>query len=329
MDYFSPIKEQEHPNDEVSGRNYFSQLNDVRIGIKHKGLFPDPKQWYRVSEKTYDYISSWCQRYLNIVFTDLDESFMISDTRVKDQYDIAKKALVQKDYKGALEMLACALHLLYASNKALRNLSVGAPRAEDAIKLSAFGVHANEFLVMQEFLPHVYKTSDDQFVFKWDQEKFGHFANWRKDAVEFCLKTFVNVALRIQNADWIPGAIHFDTVYEYRFTALVDDVEIFQETERRIGENYMGLLSPTEKKVVRKLKKGESIRGKITKKEDPLMKSLLGNKEKSVISIAYYENDEILWGNIEEDKVQITCIPRDDDIIREYFSDLPEMEYVE
>jgi len=33
MDYFSPIKDKMHPNNEVSGRNYFSQLNEVRIGI--------------------------------------------------------------------------------------------------------------------------------------------------------------------------------------------------------------------------------------------------------------------------------------------------------
>ncbi len=327
MDYFAPIKDKIHPGEEVSGRNYFSQLNEVRIGIKHKGLFPDPKQWCRVAEKTYDYISNWCQRYLNIILSDLDESSMISDPSVKELFDTAKKALAKNDCKGALERLACALHSLYEGNQALRNLRVGEPCAEDAIKLSAFGVHANEFLVMQEFLPYVYKTRDNQFKFKWDQERFGHFANWRDNAVEFCLKTFVNVALRIQDAEWIPGAIDFDSVYEYRITASVDDVDIVQE--RLIREKSIGLIGPTEKVVVRTLKKGESIRCKITKKDEPLMAAMLGKTQKSVLSFTSYEGDEIFWGEIEEDKVHVTCVPKDNEFVRQYFPDLPEMVYME
>lgn len=325
MDYFAPIKEKKHPNDEVSGRGYFSQLNEVRSAIKHKGIFPDPKQWYRVAEKTYDYISNWCLHYLKIEFADLDESYMISDPGVKELYYAAKEALAQNNYKGAFEIIACALRTLYDSNQALRNLRVGEPRAEDAIKLSAFGVHANEILVMQEFLPFVYKTRDGQFKFNWDQNKFGHYANWTDESVEFCLKTFVNVALRIQHAEWIPGAISFDLVYEHKVTALVDGVDIVQE--RLIREKSEGLLGPTEKFVVRTLKKGETIRGQVTKKNDPLMDLMLGKSQKPVLSFANYAGDELFWGEIEEDKVHITCIPQNNELVRKYFPNLPEMEY--
>jgi len=220
MKYFSHIKKI-HPNEGVAGQDYFSQLNDVRVGVKHKGIFPDPKQWLRVGDKVYSYISEWCSSYLKISFDELDESDMITDSDVKRQYDAARDALVRGAFKSALEALALGLYLLFDRNRALRSLHVGIPLAEDALKLSAFGVHANEFLMLQEFLPTVsYSTVDGKERVSWEREKYGHPANWRKDAVGFCLKTFVRVALCIQDAEWIPGPIDFETVYEHKVTAL-------------------------------------------------------------------------------------------------------------
>ncbi len=335
MDYFSPIAET-HPGEGVPGRDYFSQLNTVRTAIKHQGVFPDPQQWFRVGEKTRSYVSIWCEKYLSISLDDLDESDMISDPDVKNQYDIAEKAFVEGDHKGVLENLAIALRLLFQSNQALRNLHVGTPRAEDALKLSAFGVHANEFLALQEFLPRCYSGIDDQAKIDWEQEKFGHPANWRQNAAEFCLKTFVSVALRIQDAQWIPGAIEFDSVYEHKITALVDNVEIVQERSKGILEpkekvvvhtlKKRDLLEPKEKVVVHTLKKGESIRGKISKEGSPLIAAILGQAYKPVLSFMSYE-EPIIFGDVEADKVCVTCVPKDNKLVREYFSDLSEIEY--
>jgi len=318
MDYFSPISEI-HPNEEVPGRGYFSQLNQVRIGIKHTGIFPDPKQWFRVGETTRSYVSIWCDKYLSISLDDLDESDMIFDDDVKNQYDIAKKAFTDGDHKGVLENLAKALNLLFESNHALRNLHVGTPNAEEALKLSAFGVHANEFLALQEFLPRAYLSNDGQIVINWDREKYGHPANWRQDAAEFCLKSFVSVALRIQDAEWIPGAIEFDIVYEHKITALVDGVEIVQERSK-------GLFEPKEKVVVQTLKKGESILGNVEFKNDYLMYAMLGKEYKPVLSFMSYKKP-IIFGEIEADKVHITCVPKNNELVREYFPKLPELEY--
>jgi hypothetical protein len=322
MDYFSPIKET-HPDEEVPGKSYFSQLNQVRKGIKHLGIFPNPKQWFRVGERTRSYVSIWCKKYLSILLDDLDESDMISDPDVKKQYDIAKKAIVEGDHKGCLENLALALHLLFKSNRALRNLKVGTPRAEDALKLSAFGVHANEFLTLQEFLPCAYSGTNGQVKINWWQEKFGHPANWRQDTAEFCLKTFVSVALRIQDAQGIPDALEFDLIYEHKITALVDNVEIVQEKS-------IGLLGATNKEVVHTLKKGESLRGKINKKNDYLDNSLMaiitGQTSKSVLSFIKFEAP-IIFGEIEADKICVTCVPKDNEIVRKYFPNLPELKY--
>jgi hypothetical protein len=318
MDYFPLIKNQ-HPKDEVDGKVYFSQLNTARNGIKHTGAFPDPKQWFRVGGTTHGYVSNWCKTYLNISFDDLDESDMISDPDVKKQYDIAKDALAQNDYRGVLENLGIALYSVFDSNRALRNLHVGEPRAEDALKLSAFGVHANEFLAFQEFLPGVYWSNiAGQLKIKWEQGKFGHPANWRPDAAEFCLKTFVSVALHIQDAEWIPTAIEFDSVYEHKVTALVDDVEIVQERRN-------GLLGPYEKVVVRTLRKGETIRGKVEKKGDHLIAAWFGKERTPVLSFMNYK--EKIWGEIEEDKVRVICVPKDTQAIRKVLPNLPEQDY--
>jgi hypothetical protein len=321
MKYFPEIAKT-HPGESVPGNDYFSALNDARVAIKHKGLFPDSKQWVRVGENTYKYISEWCNKYLSISFDDLDESDMISDPKVKKQYDIAKEAFAKDDFKGVLENLAVALYLLFISNKALRNLVVGTPRAEDALKLSAFGVHANEFLALQEFLPNV---SDVQIEGKskvqWEQSRYGHPANWRKDAAKFCLNTFLGVALRIQDAEWIPGAIDFDLVYEHRITALFDNVEIVNEVSD-------GLLGQRTRKVLRTLKKGESLRGKVERKSPSYSDFWGGGTILSYPSFFRFTNlSEMIIGEVESDKVSVACVPKEEDWLPKYFPDLPELEY--
>jgi hypothetical protein len=186
-------------------------------------------------------------------------------------------------------------------------LIVGTPRAEDALKLSAFGVHANEFLVLQEFLPNVrYSLMGGQTYISWEQGKYGHPANWRKDAAEFCLKTFVSIALRIQDAEWIPGTIDFDLVYEHKITALVDNVEIVSEVSD-------GLLGKTNRHVVRTLKMGESIRGKVEEKDSfyyGLLAARLDSTYRSVFKFSNYA-EKIFW-EVEKDKILVTCVPKED-----------------
>jgi hypothetical protein len=318
MDYFPAIKEL-HPNEGVPGHEYFRQLNNVRIAIKHHGNFPEPQQWYRVGELTYEHLSEWCRRYLDLSFDKLDQSDLIINQEVKELYDTAMDFFQEGKYKKTLEHLAFAAETLFRSNQALRNLIVGKARAEDAIKLAAFGVHANDFLALQEFLPSSYSIPFHSRTVKWDQKSYGHPGNWNITAAEFCLKTFVDVALRIQNADWIPGAIEFDILYEHKITALVDGVEIFQE---KPGSGLSGLLNPG-RVVVRTLNKSESFRCHVSPKN--VLAFLAGIKENPILSIVNLDQD--LSGEVEADKVHVTCVPKDNKLVREYFPDLPEVEY--
>lgn len=323
MDYIALVHD-EFPDEQVPGNGFFSQLNIARNGIKHNGVFPDTKQWFRVGDKTYDYISEWCLRYLQLSFDDIDESDMISDIEVKTKYEEAKKAYEMGDYKRVLEELAFALHQLFGNSQALRNLKVGIPQAEDALKLAAFGVHANEFLVLQEFLPSVYNYflgEENKLALSWSQEEYGHPANWRENAAAFCLKTFLNIVLCIQDAEWIPGPINFDWVYEYKVTALEDNVEIVNERAS------LGLMGPSERKVLLVLSKGQSITGQIKSKyelAEALTSQRLGKEYKSILSFKNY--DERIYGEIEADKVHIEAVPKQDKFVKEYFPDLPDLE---
>jgi len=317
MDYISAFK-QKYPNGEVPGRDFFSQLNSVRVNIKHQGIFPDYKQWCHVGERTYDYLSECTEKYMKILFDDLDESALLADENVKSLYDEARISFEQDNYKATLEKIGQAFYMLFESNKALRNLHVGDPRAEDAIKLSAFGINSNDFLALQEFLPAVYKDLKSNPKIVWHQEKFGHPANWNENSADFCLRTFLHVAIRIQEAEWIPGAIEFSTLYEHKITAIADEVEIVQEPPQY-------LVDPGERKVVRILKKGESLRGLVSKPSELSSMLYLNRKKKDVVTFINLE--EKLSGDIETDKVKITCVPKEHPVIKEYFPDLPVIEY--
>lgn len=333
MDYFEPLKGL-HPERDVTGREFFRQLNRVRIDIKHYGIFPDPKQWARVAETTYGYASQWCSDYLGISLDEIDDSALLRSDTVRTSFNETKQALTKRNYQKALEQLGIALHQLFEENDALRNVQVGEPRSEDAIRLTGFGVHANDFLALQEFLPSVFKSVEGPLTIQWEQKTFGHPGNWRKNAVEFCLGTFLDVALKIQDAQWIPGAIHLQTVYEHKATALKDGVEAWREVSE--GSSPLDILSgdKTRREVVRTLNKGESLRGLAYayrgKERIDRQRSLLAGRDVGPIdkiSISFKSDDawDLLYVN--PDDVKVTLVPRDTDFVRNYFQGLPEVDW--
>jgi hypothetical protein len=317
MDYFPAIRAG-HPEREVDGRDYFNQLNRVRTNIKHYGIFPDPHQWYRVGENAYSYVSGWCEEYLGLPLDELDEASLIGNEDVKRHYDNAMVAYRDNNPRSVLEHLALAAHSLFLDNSALRGLQAGVAKAEDAIKLSAFGVNGNDYLTLQEFLPRVVETADGEPSLKWNQARFGHPGNWHDSAAQFCLTTFVSIALRIQHAEWIPGAIDFDLLYEHKIEAITDGVELWSDRQT-------GPFSPTDRIVVRTLNRGESIRCRVTPSQPSGLLGLLDNEQKeptfSLVSL-----DGPLFAHVRTADVRVTCVPRQSDFVREYYPNLPEVE---
>ncbi|MCL4524510.1 MAG: hypothetical protein M1453_12170 [Acidobacteria bacterium] len=328
MDYFDPIKSV-HPERDVFAKEYFSQLNRVRVDIKHYGLFPDAKQWARVAETVYGHVSKWCSEYLGVTLEMLNESALLTNDLVKKRFLAAQETLNMKCYKEALELVGVALYEVFESNAALRGLAVGRPRPEDAIKLAAFGVHANDFLALQEFLPEVRGTRENDLEIKWTQEQYGHPGNWREETTRFCLNAFLDVALRIQNAQWIPGPAHFHALYEFKVTAARDGVEVWNEVVEgdSPAERLFGLRK--KKVVVKVLNKGEVLRGHISpvrSSNDPL-RGLLGPRGPiEAVFVATTVPEEFL-GYVAISDVKITCVPRDSEVVKKYFSELTEIDW--
>ncbi|HEY1266155.1 MAG TPA: hypothetical protein VGH16_02785 [Candidatus Binatia bacterium] len=318
MDYFEPLKTL-HPRSEVAGKEYFNQLNRVRVAIKHHGIFPDARQWDTVGENVYKYMSKWCAKYLSVNLEDLDESVLLENVKAKANYIEAKQCVEQQSYKGALENIALALHIILDTNPAVRGLMVGSAHAEDAIKLATFGVQANDFLTLQNFLPKIFSSGEERGA-HWDQEQFGHPGNWNRETCLFCLKAFLDVALKIQHAPKIPGPTKFGDVYEYKITALKDRTEI-----RNFPESPYGI---DKHKILKTLSRGESIRGIVTVlKSDPLFESIVLGIPPRKTELKIESTSEHLNGFVKEEDVHVTCVPKQNTYVKSSFPDLPEINW--
>ncbi|HRB16756.1 MAG TPA: hypothetical protein PK224_13255 [Nitrospira sp.] len=318
MDYLPLIEKKAHEGRQIEGRDYFSQLNDVRVALKHKGILPDAKDWRRVGERTWGYISVWCDEYFGLSLDGLDESGLISDPNVKAHYTTARATFEKGLYKECFEHLALACQKLFDENDALRNLSAGEAKAEDAIKLAAYGVHANDYLALQQFLPKVIISSQDPPACHWEQNLYGHPANWTERNAEFGLRAFVDLTLRIQDADWIPGPYAFHLIYDYKITAIDETVAVVRErTPRSLLDAVI-----EDKDEVRILKKGNSIRCRVIV-QNPISLKLSDFAPDTLIIV----DDENITHRLKRSGVQITCVPREDPIIGKYFPDLSEIPY--
>jgi hypothetical protein len=318
MNYFPKIKET-HPEDEVPGREYFRMLNRVRNSLKHEGVFPDPGQWHRVGERVYGYIKQWCTKYLDLAIDQLDESALIETLEIRQEFSRARSLFSSQAYKEVLESVALALNRLFRSNVALRGLIVGDSSAKTAVKLAGFGVHANDFIALQEFLPSV-NTIGDQPTISWAREKYGHPGNWTEHSAYFCWQTAVRIAIQIQHASWIPSAIGFMWIYEHRVTAIENNVEINYRPPMPLHER----MDPV---VVKTLQRGESLRCTVEKKGRPFNEAFGGEPYGRILSVTWSNNGRFLGGEVEASKVQVICVPKQKEAIQEQFPDLPDLPY--
>ena len=237
--------------------------------------------------------------------------------------------MIQRDYKHGIEKIALGLHAVFESIAALRGLQVGQPLAETAIKVAAFGVQANDFLTLQQFLPQVIAWGDHAPQVRWTQTPFGHPGNWREDAASFSLKAFLDVALKIQNAEWIPGPIKFDVLYEHKITALKDDVKIWS-LHLNPSESLTHSAVPQERRVIKRLAKGESLRGSVyMANKRGLFEALMGpppEKEELFIMVPPPNSGS---GYVATEDVKVTCIPKENKLVKELFPQLPEIDWEE
>jgi hypothetical protein len=319
MLYFEPYKKA--TGKELSGREYFRTLNIARNNIKHQGIFPDGQQWSRVGENVFEYVNNWCSDALQESFLALDQSALLLDGEVRRLYDEARQSAEVKDYKTTFEKLALALSMVFEDNDALRGFEAGKANTEDAIRVVGFGIHGNDFLALQQFMPHVSRWGSDAKIPRWKQSEFGHPGNWRESAAEFCLRTFVDVAVKLQGANWIPGPLSRDILYEQQIEALKDGVEFWRDVPD--GEAWVfGLpTGKTKRESKQMLKRGERL--KVVVNLSAGSQGIDGGK---VLTIAPFADSYEAWNVLAAD-VKVVCVPRTEAYVKKSFPWLEEMEW--
>ena len=54
---------------------------------------------------------------------------------------------------------------------------------------------------------------------------------------------------------------------------------------------------------------------------------LAGVRDWQEPTISFFSLHEGIWGEIEKEKVQVMCVPKDLQFVKDNFSDLPELDY--
>jgi len=318
---------------EIRHAGFFNRLSDARDSLKHVGNLPNIDQWASVCEDAFEKLSGMCQATLGISLEEMDEIELLGSDEVKGYLLAAKQYRASQDFKSSLEEVGKALRVALNEQSDLWEIEVGRAKAEDALKLTAFGISANDFLRLQEFVPRVSRFFSEPFKILWTQSKLGHPGIWRADVVDFCIDTCLEVGVSIQAAPECPFAVEFQYAYDYRVTAKEDKVEVWEDlVEGHLDDFYVGGPRPF-KKHKRYLKKGESIR--VSAATQPLVSDDL-TQEGAEIKRVRLSTDmtSILFPPARAEfvnlaQVQIMCVPHNYEGVREEFLNLAEIPWQE
>jgi hypothetical protein len=178
---------------------------------------------------------------------------------------------------------------------------------------------------------------DDAGIPHWKQSGAGHPGNWNLQNVEFCLKTFVDVSIKIQGAQWIPRAIERDLLYGQQIEAINDRVEVWsyvkKDAEGKILSGFEGILrGTTEREVIRILGRGETMRATVrisTESSGNTLQDRLsggGIQNAKVLSLMGQDDEGFFYGYLSASDVRVTCVPKNVKYVKEYFPRLPTIE---
>lgn len=274
VEYPAKIVKQ-RPGTPFPGQTFLRQLNDARKGFKHAGVLPNPGQWFRVIETTWSWVDAWCRAYLDTSLEEVDLDQLLDDERVRDLYEEAKGQFSESHLREALECLGKALfHVLGRFPGILHPIVGGSDNTHTAILLAAFGVRPGEFLRLQEFLPHVIRDfRTGEIEVSWDERGTGHRGNWTTENVAFCLREFVDTALKVQLAPAYPYAVRYEWVFDDVISPVGETADLWAYVYEPDGMSLVG--TRKGRRTVRKLQRGERLRCSVSPADDYEPRSLL------------------------------------------------------
>jgi len=310
---------------------YFKRLSIARDNLKHVGNLPSTQQWGNVVVEAAERLSDICKAMLDTSFQDVDEVDLLTSDEVREHLSEAKLCRASGEFRLALERVGKALFVTLDEHPNFWSLTVGRANAEDALKLMAYGVPASDFLRLQEFLPEVTKSLSGALAISWTQNRFGHPGNWHEEVIDFCIRSCLGLALKVQSAPAIPEAIEFKYRYEYRVTAKEDRVEVWEDLiEGHLLEAY-GRARPFRTHV-RYLSKGESITVPFI---DHLVSFDLSLADAEISRVQVSPQPFAALGSMSGVKaraefvalaqVDVTCVPYRGEIFGQHLPNLPEV----
>jgi hypothetical protein len=310
VDY--PAKIEAHTDITFPGGAFVRQLNASRVGFKHNGILPDARDWYRVIDRTWEWVDQWCQAYLKMSINDADLKELLADPEVKALYQAAEDARRRAFYQTALETIGHALYRVLRHFRAIEWPVVGHKSTEDALMLSAFGVRPSEFLALQSLLPRVALDLSTRAVkVEWQKRETGHPGNWTDENVRFCLATLLDLALKVQHAPAVPRALLFAWVFDDVITPKGERADLFEY----VFEGHPLLQRVVGRRAVRTLRKDEKLRCHLSPSEiqetPPQLDRILSPKptiESADVLSVWLEADDIA-------QVQIMYVERKDVVI--------------
>jgi hypothetical protein len=127
---------------------------------------------------------------------------------------------------------------------------------------------------------------------------------------------------------------------DQQIRAVKDNVEIWTEVMRDSKGNVLSGFEAmgfgeAHREVVRTLQRGESLRAFVSiaseNTGDSMKNAFFGGGVKTgkVLSVMTFEKDPrmSLYGKVLASDVKVTCVPKDDDFIKEYFPELPTIDW--
>ena len=331
MDYPSRIANKRPECGLFPGVDFLRQLNTARTAFKHQGVLPDSRSWFRVVERTWDWVNAWCATYLGTPLDQIDLEQLLEDDTVRGLYAEAKESYGQGHYKSALEGIALAFYFVLVAFPGITYAVVGTANTNDALMLAPYGIRPSDFLNLQRFLPRVSKEiKSSDLKIDWDTRETGNAANWTALNVRFRLDTFLDIALKIQHAPWAPQPYEYWMVFDDVITPKGETADVWVVEWK--GE--WPLAVPVGKRTLRRIARGEKLRCRLSASEDPTKQKVVSSglagllepkptlETADVLTVMFGPDIATEFGYVNSADVEITSAPKESDWHRKLFPHL-------
>lgn len=273
MGYFEKIEEGDDQQRKLPYPKAMSDLNAIRVGIKHHGRFPPVEENRHFPVTVTEFLRTVCRTYFDADYSALSLTSMIQNERVRSHIESAEALVAEGKFEDALVSLGYAMYHLVESKTAGSQLEDLVVRRESprfrftrpygsnfTIELLEHGVDPYTYHRFRNLTPRMVYDSEKQEVLYHPDRIFWHPKNWTESNARFCLDFCIDCALKFEmRPAYDYEIVYYHTVYEDVIEPVGDEAVFWNGHE---GGEEEGLLPKGRKREpIFTLKKGEQIVG--------------------------------------------------------------------